>query len=206
MSPTIQLIISVVVLISTICFYLFIFRHDTKKLVLRRFHNAIKTAHKEYTAEVPMDDIIAQLYADFNGTISIIGKVRFHSLYDLIEQICCRYNTYSDRDFESVFEEPKNSEIRDFSCLLRREISKRSWYIELPSKESNWILDLKQELEERDSAFGMAALKQLALYIIHREKDRARRKVKIWEVVNILSILISFVVSIISLVQMFIAK
>ena len=47
----------------------------------------------------------------------------------------------------------------------------------------------------------MAALKQLATDIISREHRQENKKVKIWEVINIIGIIASTVASLITLIQ-----
>ena len=201
MPVTPELIVSLIFLVCSIVVYGVVFKYNNRKLVLKRFHNAIKTACENRSQSASYDDILSQMFADFNSTVNIVGKIQFTSYSDLIDQICCRYNTYSDQDFEAIFDEPKNPQIREFACELRREIEDRNWYIELPSPIANWVHDIKKALELNNSEFGIAALKQLATDIISREHKQKNKKVKIWEVINIISIIASAVASLITLIQ-----
>lgn len=183
--------------------YFYYFKYDNRKFIMKRFHNAIKTIYRQYNPSMSYDDILVRLHEDYNTISQHIGGLERSSSIEMIRQICYRYNTYSDQDFQAFFNEKRNLKVQEFINNLRIYIDHEGWYIELPKKDAKLIGDIAVAFETANPNLGQAATKQLAQEIICRENEinEQRYKGKIAEILNIISIAVSVISVIISLFQ-----
>lgn len=148
---------SVFWLIIAICFwvvYFKVFRYDRSKLALRRLHNAVKLAYEKHDSSLPYDEIIEKLLIDYNVIVRNIGKIEYSSCLEMLEQIFCRYDTYSNRDFEDFFKEVRNTEIRDFLFTLCKIMREKGPAVELPAYHTKLINAIQEALTEDNSALS----------------------------------------------------
>lgn len=186
-------------------FYIKVFLHDKSKLVLRRFNNAIKLAHKRYAPSVPFDEVLERLVIDYNSIVKHIGKIEYASCLDVLEQIFYRYDTYSDRDFKAFFKEDRNEEIRDFVYRLCKQMKESGPYIELSRKENMIITRIKNALAENNVELGSTCIDQLAEEIARRDYEIKNQKNdnELGKNLSIAGVLISLAFGILSIIMYF---
>lgn len=156
--------------------YITVFRHDKRKLVLRRFNNAIRQAYKRNDPPKSFEETLECLLVDYNNIVRHIGKIEYTSCLDVLEQIFYRYDTYSEKDFKAFFKEDREENIRDFVFDLCKQMKKRGPYIELPHEESKLICNLQNALADNNVALGTSAIDQLVSKIIRRDYDLQSQK------------------------------
>lgn len=150
--------------------YFSMFKYDRNKFALRRFHNAIKLAHKEHNPSISYDEVLDKLLLDYNAMIRHIGQVEYSSCSEMLEQIFYRYDTYSDRDFQEFFKEKREIEVRDFTYTLYKQMKGKGPFIDLSEHEVKIVNTIKQTMEEQTIGKNEVLLEQL----IYNLKSRTR--------------------------------
>lgn len=75
----VQAIIWMVLAGYFIYLYIIVFLHDKRKLVLRRFNNAIKRAYTLNSPPKVSEEILARLMLDYNNIVRHIGRIEYTS-------------------------------------------------------------------------------------------------------------------------------
>lgn len=185
--------------------YITVFRHDKRKLVLRRFNNAIKQAYKRNNPPRSFEEILECLLVDYNNIVRHIGKIEYTSCLDVLEQIFYRYDTYSDSDFKAFFKEDRDENIRDFVFDLCKQMKKSGQYIELPHKESKLINDIQSALVDNNAALGTSAIDQLVSEIIRKDYELQSQKNdnQLGKNLSIAGIIVSVAFGVLSIIMYF---
>lgn len=139
----------------------FVYPKKTREnLYLRRFYRAIKSIVSD--KNIAIDEIYRQILMNYNKLYQKSLSNESVSFLDLLEQIIIRYDSYTDKDYKSVFRDKKDKEVRDVCLKVHAYVIEKTPFSNLPIKEATLLNNIKESILSGNVKLGEMALQQLS--------------------------------------------